>query len=121
MVNLTESFTKLYGRRPTEKELATMWQMKREQEGFRKQQLKEIKEKAKEPKPKRLREPRPPTKIAVSKEKFPYRASRDAKCINRLMLLGLQIKEISYALGQTENYVMAQVEKWQLPRPNDDK
>jgi len=118
MVNLTESFTKLYGRRPTEEEVATMWQMKREQEGFRKQKLKE---KTKEPKPKRLREPKPPTKVYVSKEKFPYRASRDAKCINRLMILGLQIKEIAYALGHNENFVMAQIKKWQLPRPNDDK
>jgi hypothetical protein len=118
MVNLTESFTKLYGRRPTEEEVASMWQMKREQEGFRKQQLKE---KTKEPKPKRLREPKPPTKVSVSREKFPYRASRDAKCINRLLILGLQIKEISYALGHNENFVMAQIEKWQLPRPNDDK
>ena len=118
MVNLTDSFTKLYGRPPTEAEIATMWQMKREQEGFRKQQ---IKEKTIEPKPKRLREPRPPTKVRVSNERFPQRASRDAKCINRLMILGLQIKEISYALGQTENFVTAQITKWKLPRPNDDK
>jgi hypothetical protein len=40
MVNLTESFTKLYGRRPTEAEIATMMQMKREQENWKKAEIK---------------------------------------------------------------------------------
>ena len=117
MVNLTDSFTKLYGRRPTEAEIATMWQMKREQEGFRKQQ---IKEKTKEPNPKRLREPKPPTKVSISKERFPYRASRDAKCINRMLFIQMTVKDIAYCLGHSENFVMSQIEKWQLPR-NPDK
>jgi hypothetical protein len=113
MVNITESFTKLYGRPPNETELASMWQMKREQEGFRKQQ---IQEKAKEPNPKRLREPKTPTSVSISKEKFPYRASRDAKCINRMLLIQMTVKDIAYCLGHSENFVMSQIEKWQLPR-----
>lgn len=116
MVNLVDAFTKLHKRRPTEKEIATMWQMKREQEGFKKQQ---IQEKTKEPKPKKGREPKTPTKVSISKEKFPYRASRDAKCINRMLHIQMTVKDIAYCLGHSENFVMSQIEKWQLPREPD--
>ena len=61
MVNLTDSFTKLYGRRPTEAEIATMWQMKREQENWKKEVVKKKTEA--EPVVKKAREPRPPKKI----------------------------------------------------------
>ena len=116
MVNLVDAFTKLHNRRPTEEEIATMWKMKREQEGFKKQQ---IQEKTKETKPKKMREPKTPTKVSISKEKFPYRASRDAKCINRMLHIQMTVKDIAYCLGLSENFVMSQIEKWQLPREPD--
>jgi hypothetical protein len=116
MVNLTESFTKLYGRPPTESEVASMWKMKREQEGFKKQLAKEkacgIK-RAKEPvTPKTL--PKDPTE-----RKWPYRASKQAKIINRMLIVQTRISDIAYVLDVPENFVMSEIERWKLPQNND--
>ena len=112
MVNMTESFTKLYGRPPTETEIATMWKMKREQEGYRKEVLKE-KTKASKIKP---REPKTPTKINYYNYKWPKRASQFAQRVNRMLCIQVIIKDIAYIEGVSENVVMAQIEKWKLPR-----
>ena len=114
MVNLVDAFTKLHNRCPTETEIATMWKMKREQEGFKKQQ---VKEKNKVVSPKRVREPKLPSKVNLpSKENFHTRGSRDAKCINRMLLIQIPISDIAFSLGHSENYVMSQIEKWRLPQ-----
>ena len=112
MVNMTESFTKLYGRPPTETEIATMWKMKREQEGYRKEVLKQ---KTKAPKIK-AREPKAPTKINDYNYKWPKRASQFAQRVNRMLCIQVMIKDIAYIEGVSENVVMAQIEKWKLPR-----
>jgi len=112
MVNMTESFTKLYGRPPTETEIATMWKMKREQEGYRKEVLKE-KTKASKIK---LREPKAPTKINDYNYRWPKRASQFAQRVNRMLCIQVMIKDIAYIEGVSENVVMAQIEKWKLPR-----
>ena len=59
MVNLTDSFTKLYGRRPTETELGEMYRLKREQEGYKKIKAMEASQVAPN---KRKTEPRTPKK-----------------------------------------------------------
>jgi len=114
MVNMTETFTKLYGRPPSESEIAAMWKMKREQEGYRKQILKE---KTKAPmirtKP---REPKTPTKINEYSYKWPKRASQLAQRINRMLCVQVMIKDIAYIEGVSEGVVMAQIDKWKLPR-----
>jgi len=114
MVNLTESFTKLYGRRPTEAEIATMWQMKREQENWKKEVVK--KKTAAEPVVKKPKEPRTPKKINEYAYKWPKRASQLAQRVNRMLCIQMTINDISYVEGVSENAVMAQIEKWQLPR-----
>lgn len=114
MVNVTESFTKLYGRAPTEEEIATMWKMKREQEGYRKEVLKE---KTKAPKIKtKPREPKTPTKINEYNYKWPKRASQFAQRVNRMLCVQVMIKDIAYIEGVTENVVKAEINKWRLPR-----
>lgn len=115
MVNMTESFTKLYGRPPTEQEIATMWKMKREQEGYRKEVIKQ------KTSAKKLKEPKLPKSLPKdpSERKWPYRASKTAKVINRLLIIQTRIDDIAYALGLTENFVMSEIERWKLPQNND--
>ena len=116
MVNITESFTKLYGRPPSEIELATMWQMKREQEGFKKQLSKE-----KTCGIKRTREPVTPKALPKDTDtrRWPYRATKMAKMINRMLIVQVRIDDIAYILGVTDNVVMSEIEKWKLPQHND--
>ena len=111
MVNLTESFTKLYGRRPTEKELSTMMEMKREQEGW-----KNHKKQAKaEPKP--MREPKTPTKINDRNAyKWPKRASVRAKQINRMLKDGVTVDKMAHYLDVNPSQVMSDIKTWDLPQ-----
>lgn len=112
MVNVTESFTKLYGRPPTEQEVATMWKMKREQEGYRKEV---IKEKTKAPRIRtKPREPQRP--VNEYQYKWPNRASKFAQRVNRMLFIQVMIKDIAYIEGVTENVVKAEINKWRLPR-----
>lgn len=112
MVNLTESFTKLYGRPPSESEIASMWKMKREQEGYRKQQA--IKKTAVKT-TKRAQEPRLPTQINEPKRKFPYRAPKVAHMINRMLIIQTRIDDIAYVLGISEAKVRNEIDYWELP------
>ena len=115
MVNLTDSFTKLYGRRPTEAEIATMWKMKREQENWRKSEIKKKTAATLEVKPK-AREPRTPKKINEYVYKWPKRASQLAQRVNRMLCIQMTINDIAYVEGASENVIMSQIEKWGLPR-----
>ena len=116
MVNITESFTKMYGRPPSEQELAAMWQMKREQEGFKKELIKQktcgIK-KAKEPETPKALPKNPDTR------KWPYRAPKMARMINRMLIVQVRIDDIAYILGVTDNIIMSEIKKWKLPQHND--
>jgi hypothetical protein len=109
MVNLTESFTKLYGRRPTEEEVAALMKMKREQEGWLR------KEDAPKPVTK-PRQPKTPTKVNDYNYRWPKRASKQAQYINRMLKLKIPVSNIAYILMITENIVKAEIKKWQLPR-----
>ena len=116
MVNITETFTKMYGRPPKESEIAAMMQMKREQDGF-KQQL--VKQKACGIK----RDKEPVTPKSTPKDpdirKWPYRASKQAKIINRMLLVQTRIDDIAYILDVPQNFVMSEIERWKLPQNND--
>ena len=118
MVNLTKSFTKLYGRPPTESEVATMWQMKREQEGFKKAKAMEASQVAPQ---KRKQEPRTP-KMAARDYNYrrPHRASQNAQRINRMLNIQMTVKDIAFVEGASENMIMAEINKWTLPRQNTD-
>ena len=113
MVNLFEEFKKLENRNPTEKELATMMQMQREQEGWRTGKL-IIKEKEKA---KPMREPKTPTKINDRHGyRWPKRASVRAKQINRMLKDGVTIQKMAYYLDVKESQVMADIKTWDLPQ-----
>lgn len=118
MVNLTESFTKLYGRPPTESEVATMWQMKREQEGFKKAKAMEASQVAPE---KRKQEPRmPKMPVRDYNYRWPHRASQIAQRINRMLNIQMTVKDIAFVEGASEHLIMVEIEKWTLPRQNTD-
>ena len=118
MVNLTESFTKLYGRPPTESEVATMWQMKREQEGYKKAKAMEVSQVAPE---KRKQEPRTPKMPARDYSyRWPHRASQIAQRINRMLNIQMTVKDIAFVEGASEHLIMVEIEKWTLPRQNTD-
>ena len=118
MVNITETFTKMYGRAPTQSEVATMWQMKREQEGYKKMKAMQASEVAPQ---KRKQEPRtpkmPPRDYGY---RWPHRASQIAQRINRMLHIQMTVKDIAFIEGATENLIMSEIEKWTLPRENTE-
>ena len=110
MVNILDSFTKLYKRPPTESEVAAMLKMKREQEGWRKKKD-EPKEVVK------VREPKTPTKINDrSVYKWPKRASVRAKQVNRMLKDGITIERMAYYLDVKESQIMSDIKTWDLPQ-----
>ena len=118
MVNITETFTKLYGRAPTQSEIATMWQMKREQEGYKKAKAMEASQVAPE---KRKQEPRTPKMPARDYNyRWPHRASQIAQRINRMLNIEMTVKDIAFVEGASENMIMAEINKWTLPRHNTE-
>lgn len=118
MVNITETFTKMYGRAPTQSEVATMWQMKREQEGYKKMKAMQASEVAPQ---KRKQEPRTPKMPARDYNyRWPHRASQIAQRINRMLHIQMTIKDIAFVEGASEHLIMVEIEKWTLPRENTE-
>ena len=118
MVNLTESFTKLYGRRPTEAEIGEMYRLKREQEGYKKMKAMEASQVVPE---KRKQEPRMPKMPARDYNyRWPHRASQIAQRINRMLNIQMTVKDIAFVEGATEHLIMVEIEKWTLPRQNTE-
>jgi hypothetical protein len=118
MVNITETFTKMYGRAPTQSEIATMWQMKREQEGYKKAKAMEASQVAPQ---KRKQEPRTPKMPAREYGyRWPHRASQIAQRINRMLHIQMTVKDIAFVEGASENMIMTEIEKWTLPRQNTE-
>jgi hypothetical protein len=114
MVNMTESFTKLYGRPPTETEIATMMQLKREQEGWKNHKTSSPSEKPQ----KRVREPKPPTGINTNDRQYrwPKRATQIALRINRALLRQTTIENIAFIEDVTQSRIMQEIRKWDLPK-----
>jgi len=118
MVNITETFTKMYGRPPTQSEAATMWRMKREMEGYKKAKAMEASQVAPQ---KRKQEPRTPKMAARDYNyRWPTRASQIAQRINRMLHIQMTVKDIAFVEGATENMIMAEINKWTLPRQNTE-
>ena len=118
MVNITETFTKMYGRAPTQSEVAAMWQMKREQEGYRKAKGMEASQVVPE---KRKQEPRTPKMPPREYNyRWPHRASQIAQRINRMLHIQMTVKDIAFIEGATENMIMSEINKWTLPRENTE-
>jgi hypothetical protein len=114
MVNLTQTFTKIYGRLPTEAEIATMMQMKREQEGWKKS-----KDMIQPETPqKRLREPKQPTGVNTNDRQYrwPKRATQIALRINRALLRQTTIENIAFIEDVTQSRIMQEIRKWDLPK-----
>jgi len=118
MVNITETFTKMYGRAPTQSEVASMWQMKREMEGYKKAKAMDASQVAPQ---KRKQEPRTPKMAARDYNyRWPRRASQIAQRINRMLHIQMTVKDIAFVEGATENMIMAEINKWTLPRENTE-
>lgn len=111
MVNLTESFTKLYGRRPTESEIATMMEMKREQEGWKRHKVEQQVQK-------RIREPRQPRSVSTNEPKYrwPKRATQLALRVNRALLRQVTIENIAFIEDVSQTRIMQEIRQWDLPR-----
>ncbi len=118
MVNITETFTKMYGRAPTQSEIASMWQMKREMEGYKKAKAVQSSEVAPQ---KRKQQPRTP-KMAAREYgyRWPHRASQIAQRINRMLHIQMTVKDIAFIEGATESMIITEINKWTLPRSNTD-
>jgi hypothetical protein len=119
MVNLTESFTKLYGRRPTESEIATMMEMKREQEGWKRHKPeKKDMDSTKTLVQKRIREPRQPRRVSSNEPKYrwPKRATQLALRINRALLRQVTIENIAFIEDVSQSRIMQEIRQWDLPR-----
>jgi hypothetical protein len=116
MVNLTESFTKLYGRRPTESEIATMMEMKREQEGWKRHKVEQQVQK-------RIREPRQPRRVSTNEPKYrwPKRATQLALRINRSLLRQVTIENIAFIEDVSQSRIMQEIRQWDLPRVKADE
>ena len=114
MVNYYDTLTRVLKRKPTEKELSIVMEMKREQEGFKSGKLK-IKEQEEKQKP--MREPKQPKKINDrSLYRWPRRAPMRAKMVNRMLKDNVTIKKIAYYIDTTESQVMADISTWDLPQ-----
>ena len=118
MVNITETFTKLYGRAPTQSEVATMWQMKREQEGYKKAKAMKASEVAPQKRKREVRTPKMPPR--EYNYRWPHRASQIAQRINRMLHIQMTVKDIAFIEGASENLIMAEIRKWTLPRENTE-
>lgn len=105
MVNMTESFTKTFGRFPTEEEIGTLMKLKAEQEGYKATKF------------------TPPTSKAngqhvhkgVHKKKF-VRMTKTNKQINNLLIKGLSPKDIADGLMLRVETVKSAMDKYALPR-----
>lgn len=135
MVNIVDAFRKLENRNPTEQELATMMQMKREMEGFKAQRHKaniEVEAKARaegkstfthngvtrlvhipDKCEKRKRDKN--GRIAQSGE-YPTKMPMLARQIDRCIKKHITIEDIAYIFSVTEPYVVKVIGAWDIPR-----
>ena len=108
MVNITDTFTKMYGRPPSQTELGAMMKLQAEQSILRRlknhQPVQTYKPAGKVGRPKTAKPKRPNP-----------RPSKLTRSINKLMLYLLTDDQIVDALGITRKEFDAQVKKYTLP------
>ena len=103
MVNIVDTFTRLYKRPPTQEELAAMMRLKAEQETLGK-----LRQSAPVKKPKPVKKPIPnPDGITCNKR---------AWAINCLMRDGYSKKKIAFILCISEEQIDYTVDRFKLPR-----
>ena len=110
MVKLVDAFTKVIGRAPTMKELDDMHELQKDREKFQELQrrvtVKKIERAQKEAGVKKQRRRHP----------VPLRTPKNAKIINRMLLLEMNIYQISWCMELTEKAVRNYIKDHKLPR-----
>ena len=109
MVNLTDTFTKLYGRPPTQKELGVMMKLKAEME--------------KKANP-NIRKPQVDTMTAqeigraggAPKTGSNSKLTEPAKMVNRMIKRGMNMRDIGAILGKSHQAVSEMKRRYGLPR-----
>lgn len=106
MVDIVKSFTKLYGRAPTMKEVDQMIALKND--AVRYEEYKNL-QKYGPPEP-------PPKKPRARKEGLPTRTPAKVNIINRMLHCAVAIADISYILNLPERNVRNYIHDYRLPR-----
>ena len=113
MVNICDTFTRMYGRKPSASELALMMRMKAEQDAFKNTAMR----------PKLgaigLSGPSQERSKAAAAKRHPHGARvipQRACIINNLLALGLLVDEIAEALYLDEEKIKDDIAKFKLPR-----
>ena len=107
MVKLVDAFTKTVGRAPTMKELDAMHELQRDKKKFQ-----ELKKKVEQKAVDKAR-PKSPTK---RRHPVPLRMPKNAKIVNRMMLIGMNVGTIAYCLELTEPAIRTYIREHKLPR-----
>lgn len=102
MVNVVESFTLLYKRAPTQKEIDRMMRLKEEQEARKEIEAKTV--------------PKEKTRTRIPAERKTPNITKRAITINKLLLYGLDQDQIADALGLTKPQVMIEIDLHKLPK-----
>lgn len=135
MVNIVDAFRKLENRNPTEQELATMMQMKREMEGFKtlrhKQNLEVEAQARAEGKntfthngvtrvvhvpDKCTKRKRDKHGRVIQSHIYPTKMPMLARQVDRCVKKYLTIEDIAYIFGVTEAYITKLIGTWDIPR-----
>jgi hypothetical protein len=113
MVNICDTFTRMYGRKPSADELGSLMKMKAEQDAFKNAAMK----------PKLgvmgISGPSQERSKAAAAKRHPHGARvipQRACIINNLLDLGLLVDEIAEALYLDEAKIRADIDKFNLPR-----
>lgn len=107
MVKLVDAFTKTVGRPPTMKELDAMYELQRDQK-----KLQELKKKVEQ---QVIDAARPKSKTR-RRHPVPLRMPKNAKIVNRMMLVGLNVSTIAYCMELTEPAIRTYIRDHKLPR-----
>jgi DNA-binding NarL/FixJ family response regulator len=107
MVKLVDAFTKTLGRAPTMKEIDAMHELQRDQK-----KLQELKNKVEQ---KVIDKARPKSKTR-RRHPVPLRMPKNAKIVNRMMLVGLNVGTIAYCMELPEQAINTYIREHKLPR-----
>ena len=122
MVDLVDTFTKTFGRPPSEEQLGDLMRMKAEQERaeIRKFKSERYKIEAQQDQKRQMPARKKPEPDATPKALSigPAFGDKFSVTVNRLLRYGLTADKIAYSLFVTEKEVQATITAYHLPRPN---
>jgi serine/threonine protein kinase HipA of HipAB toxin-antitoxin module len=120
MVNLLREFAHQHKRPPTEREIASMMTMKREQEKWKRNTLAKKKFVAE-----KLAGKNPKQQSTINTNaphyRWPKKATKIALRINRALLRQTTIENIAYIEGVTQTRILQEMERWKLPQLMPDE